>query len=97
MSYLVLVGIGMCAAVLKALVGWDVKLVGEEEQGVASVAYTFCIWFQACDFYDLYDPFLTGGDEELNEKTRVRESSGFCSYVSLIYLHILYVLVHLNL
>ena len=37
--------------------GWDVELVGanEEEQGVASVGYTFGIWFQVYDFYDLYD------------------------------------------
>ena len=34
---------------------WDVELVGEEEQEVASVGYTFWIWFRVYDFYDLYD------------------------------------------
>ena len=33
-SYLVLVGAGVCAAVLKVLVGWDAELVGEEQQEV---------------------------------------------------------------
>ena len=45
----------MCVAVLKVLVGWDVKLVGDEEQEVASVGYSFWIWFQVYDFYDLYE------------------------------------------
>ena len=49
---------------LRVVVGWDVGLVGVEEQEVASVAYTFWIWFQAYDFYDLFDRFLTGVDEE---------------------------------
>ena len=66
-SYLVFVGIGVCAAVLKVLVGWDMELVGEEEQEVALVGYTFWIWFQAYDFDDFYDRFLTGADEELNK------------------------------
>ena len=57
--------------------GWDVGLVGVEEQEVASVAYTFWIWFQAYDFYDLFDRFLTGVDEELNKYTFVCASSGF--------------------
>ena len=66
-SYLVFVGIGVCAAVLKVLVGWDMELIGEEEQEVALVGYTFWIWFQAYDFDDFYDRFLTGADEELNK------------------------------
>ena len=36
-------------------VDWDVELVSEEKE-VVSVGYTFSIWFQAYDFYDLYDP-----------------------------------------
>ena len=47
--------------------GWDMELVGEEEQEVALVVYTFWIWFQAYDFDDLYDRFLAGADEELNK------------------------------
>ena len=58
--------------------GWDVKLVGDEEQEVASVGYSFWMWFQVYDFYDLYDflPSIFDCRWELNKSTRVCESSG---------------------
>ena len=40
--------------------GWDVELVGVEEQEVVSVGYPFWIWFQVYGCYDLYDRFLSG-------------------------------------
>ena len=43
--------------------GWDVYLVGKDEQKVASVGYTSWIWFQVYDFMiftTFYDRLLTG-------------------------------------